>query len=325
MNDGSDTEVGRLKQQVQRGDFTEIRQYLIRTRRTQDWQDRCFVLHTLTPFIPLEALIAASDAEPEAADLLLLLGVCYFQRVRKSRGGKEAEDTTPEQFREAEMHIQSMMGCLLRVYEMNRDDPTPHVFAIRGLVVFHQYEDTVKQEYAEAIRLAPECIPTYFAMVSARSEKWAGSHEEALQIARAAMRSGRLGSDGPACLFQAHFLVWQFARAFDKNQPQADRYLKNPAVAQELNLALDRWIGGSYEARRSSIPYLHQAAIWYYLSEDYVRLKRVFALTGDTPCAPAWKQIGDPIKVFRDAQQKAMQKPAPLPAKKAGILGWFKP
>ena len=320
----NDPEINRLQQQVQRGDLTELRRYLAQTYRTQDWQDRCFVLDLLTPFLQIEALIDASNAEPNAADLLLLLGAYYSRMVWQCRGAKQAQFTSDEEFYGAEVQIQNMMDCLPRVYPLEPNDPTPHVFASRTMRVFSSYEDLAQQEYADAVRIAPDCMPAHFAMVSTRAKKWAGSHAEALQVARMAVRSGRLGSDLPACLFLAHFLVWQYARQFDKDKAEADRYVQDPAVNQELNQVLDRWIGGNYEPRRSSLHYLHQAALWYYLSGDNVRLKRIFTLTGTVSCAQVWKQIGDPVKVQGFARQRVLQKAVPITAKKTGILGWFK-
>ncbi len=320
MSDGLDTaEVDGWKHQLQRDDFSGIRQYLARTRDARDWQDGCYCLNLLAPDIPLEPLTAACAAEPGAADLWLLLGLHSYGQLAQSRGSKTAEKTSEEQFREAEWHLHNMMISLPPVGSLTPDDPTPHVFAVRGLVVFSDNVDTLKREYAEAARLAPDCVPAHFAMVNARSRKWGGSHEEALHIARAAQSAWGAGSDLPACLFLAHFHVWQYARMFDRDKVQAERYLKNGAVRQELDRALDRWIGDSYRPRRSSLPYLHQAALWYDLCGDDVRLGRLLALTGPTPDDKVWGQIGDPRTTFSRAVQKAMS-----PGKaKTGILGWF--
>ncbi len=80
----NDAEVNRLKQQIQGGDLSEMRRYLAQTQRTQDWQDRCFLLDLLTPFVQIDALIVDSNAEPNAADLLLLIGTYYSQMVWQS-------------------------------------------------------------------------------------------------------------------------------------------------------------------------------------------------------------------------------------------------
>ena len=314
---GGDRGISPEVEQVQSGDFSEMRQYLAHTRQERDWQDRYFLLNLVAPSVQIDALTAASAAEPNAADLMLLLGVYYCDMVGQSRGARVAEQTSEEQFNDAHLQIQRMMEHLLKVYSLDPDDPTPHVSAMRGLVVFTPYQDTLKQEYAAAIRIAPDCLPAHYTMLNARSKKWGGSHEEALHIARGAMKAGKPGSDLPACLFLAHFLVWQYARIFDKNKSEADSYLKNRSVNQELNQALDRWIDDSYKAHRSSIPYLHQTALWYYLSGDYVRLKRVLTLTGGTSCDYIWKQIGDSTKTYGAALQKA----ASAPVKKTGLAG----
>ena len=315
-----DLEASRLKQQVQGGDFSEMRKYLANTRQVRDWQDRCFLLNLVAPHIRLDALLTARAAEPKAADLLFLLGAYHFDQIAQSRGARAAEQTSGEQFASADQHLNRMMDCLREIYTLDSADPTPHVFAVRGLVIFSENVALLKQEYAEAIRRAPDCVPAHFTMVNARSKKWGGSHQEALQIARTAMKADGNGSDMPVCLFLAHFSIWQYARIFDKNKAEAERYLKDRSVNQELNQALDHWLGENYQPRQSSIPYLHQAALWYYLSGDYVRLKRLLTLTGNSSYDQVWQQIGDPHKIYADALQKL----ASAREKKSGLLEWFK-
>ena len=315
-----DAEADQLIQQAQSGDFSGMRQYLAHTRQARDWQDRFFILNLIAPFIPVDALLDASASEPDAADLLFLLGAYYYHMSGQSRGTRVAEQTSEEQFDGAHQQLQNMMMYLLRVYQLDPDDPTPHVFAVRGLVVFGQYENTLKQEYAEAVRLAPDLVPAHSVMVNARSKKWGGSHEESLHIARAAVKAGKSGNDLPACLFSAHFLVWQYSRLFDKNKIEADQYIKSKPVVRELNEALDHWLDGSHRRGRSSVQYLHQAALWYYLSSDYVRLQRVLSYTEGVSHDDVWSQIGSPAKTYGDALQKA----ASAQPKKPGFLGLFK-
>ena len=312
-------EAYQLKRQVQSGDFSGMRQYLARTRHARDWQDRFFMLGLVAPEVQIETLTAASGAEPDAADLHLLLGGYYCEMIGKSRGAAVAEQTSEEQFDGAQRQLQKMMDCVQRACRSDADDPLPHVVAMRGLVVFNNYENALKKEFAEAIRLASDCLPAHYYAVNARSKKWGGSHEESLYLARAAMKSADVGSDMAGCLFLAHFLVWQYAAVFDKNKTAADLYLENRSVSQELNQELDRWMVGGYQARRASIPYLHQAALWYYLSGDNVRLNQVLTSTAGVPCDYLWKQLGNADKRYNDALQKA----ASVRAKKPGFLGWF--
>ena len=157
-------------------------------------------------------------------------------------------------------------------------------------------------------------------MVNARSEKWGGSHAEMFQLARTAVSNGTPGSDMAVCVFLAHFHIWQWERAFQKNKVKAEAHLKDKKVNKELNELLDRWIGGSCQVRRSSIPHLHNAALWYYLVEDGLTLRRIFALTGNVKDDP-WGQLGDANQKYLAA--RAMADAGSMP-KKPGLFGWLK-
>lgn len=316
------SEAHHFKQQVQSGDFSAMRQYLIQTREAQEWQDRYFMLHLVAPFVHRNALEAACNAEVEAAELWLLLGAYFFDQIGKSRGARTAEQTSSEQFEDAHAHTQNMMQCLRRVSMLAPNDPTPRILALRGLIVFGQYEDIVKQEFAEGMEAAPACVPLHYAITNARSKKWGGSHEESLQRARLAMKYAQAGSDMAVCLFLAHFYVWQYAKIFDKNAAQAEQYLKNKGVNQELNQAFDNWVGGTYQPQRSSIPYLHLAAMWYYLNGDTARLQHALTLTANIICDEVWRPLGDPQKHYFQALQKANGQTTTQ--KSGGWFGWFK-
>ena len=147
------------------------------------------------------------------------------------------------------------------------------------------------------------------------SKRWHGSHEESLQFARHAMTKAGPGSDMPACLFRAHMLAQSHPIHFDENPKEAERYLHDPEVTRELNAAFDAWTQPPYVPRRSSIPYLHYAAYWYYLCEDASRLQRALSLTGNIFSEAPWSWIGNPRKVYARAVQIAAGKtPPPLSA-----------
>ncbi len=59
------SEASELKEQVRQGDLTGLREYLVRTRKECDWQDRVFMLSLVTPSVRLAALDFACDTEPE--------------------------------------------------------------------------------------------------------------------------------------------------------------------------------------------------------------------------------------------------------------------
>ncbi len=104
-----DAEANHLIQQVQGGDFSGVRQYLARSRQARDWQDRYFILNLIAPFVPVNALLALSATEPNAADLVFLLAVYHYDMIGQSRGTGVAEQTSAEQFDGAHQQLQKMM------------------------------------------------------------------------------------------------------------------------------------------------------------------------------------------------------------------------
>jgi hypothetical protein len=326
-------EIGLLIQQVQHGDFNGIQRFLAETRAKREWDDRCFVLGEVSEYANPEILIAACAANPDDPALHLLLGSNHVNMARKSRGAAQAENTTAEQFAGASMHIKGAQMCLNNVIYLDPDDPTPHALLSNVYVIFTDYLPQLKEEYQIADRIAPSFVSLQSNMVNAMSEKWYGSHAESLAIARAALRKGKPGDDMPACLFLAHYHGYQYHRAFEKDKERALAYLKDTTVMSELNSVFDRWTDQMYRPRRSSIRYLHRAAMWYFLTQDRFRLRRALDLTCNIPCNDIWKQIGTPEKKYAAALQMAYgQPPTPAPQppkpepqqKRPGLFGFLK-
>jgi len=175
--------------------------------------------------------------------------------------------------------------------QLDTHDPTTYTLLLKPLTIFSQAE-LQRKSFEEATAIAPDLVPAYFALTTAASKRWGGSHEAALDFARKAMTKAGPGSDMPVCLFWAHSLAQSHFVAFDKDARAAKLYAQNPAVAQELNAALDAWLAPPYVAGRSSIPLLQHASKWYRMVMDADRLRRVIAFTGEQlqlplPGAPA--------------------------------------
>src|ERR1035438_3549590 len=108
-------------------------------------------------------------------------------------------------------------------------------------------------------------------------------------------------SDMPSCLFWAHLLVRSHFAVFDKNPEAAEDYVRNSEVTRQLDMAFDSWTEPPYLPRRSSIPFLHHAACWYYLAGDSGRLQRALALTNHTFSKIPWSLIGNSHRVYARA------------------------
>jgi len=205
-----------------------MRQFLARNRPSQDWQDRYFVLDVVAPSIRAGSLDMPCAAEPNAADLALIRGAHVFDMVAKARGTKTADRTTEAQVVQAQHHIKAALGSLRRATQLDSADPTPHVFAMRCFQVFSDLQTHLQPAFQQAVAIAPDSVPAHFVIVNAKSKKWGGSHEEALQLARSAMAHANSCSAAAACLFLAHILVWQYAVLFDKTASVATHICMTP-------------------------------------------------------------------------------------------------
>jgi tetratricopeptide (TPR) repeat protein len=299
-----------LKEQVKHGDLTGLREYLARTRRECDWQDRVFMLSLVVPNIRLADMDNACEMEPEAADLFLIRCALLSELSATMRGSGTAEKVTGERFRNTTECIKAALNDLDRTAQLDALDPTAQAYVLPSLTLFGHLASRQRRAFQQATELAPDLVPAHRAIVNALSERWHGSHELSLKFARNSMTKAGPGSDMAACLFWAHLLVRSHLSSFDKDSEAAKSYAYDPEVTRELNAAFDDWIQPPYTPRRSSIPYLHYAACWYYLAGDSVRLQRALALTDNVFSKIPWSLIGNSKKIFARALRFAAG-PAP--------------
>jgi len=316
-----------FQQQAARGDFSALRQFLAKNRQAVDWQDRYFILDVIAPSIAPRSLDPLCAVESKSADLALMQGAHFFDLVSKARGAKTADKTNELQMNQAAQFIKAAMASLRRAHQLDPADPTSHVFAMRCFQVFSDLQKNLHSAYQQAVTVVPDFVPAHFVMVNAQSEKWGGSHEKSLQIARSAILHAKPASDAAACLFLAHILVWQHAMLFEKNRKRADAYAQDPKVTQELHSAFDQWIRPAYQTRRSSVPYLHHAAYWFFQAGDRPRLQQALAFTKGKTADKAWSFAGDGAKTYAAALEFASTGVKPdiaAPKKSSGLLGWLK-
>jgi hypothetical protein len=106
---------------------------------------------------------------------------------------------------------------------------------------------------------------------------------------------------------------------FGNNPEEGKAYMRRPDVRIEVNAAFDAWTLPPIRFRRSSIPYLHYAAFWYYLTGDRVRLQYALALTNKEFSTTPWSMWGRAEVVYGRAREFAAGS-APQPKKRSGGL-----
>ncbi len=284
-----DLEIIRMARQAEEGNFHRLREYLSRTRASGDWQDRIYILERIAPKVSIDALDAACAAEPEAADLFVTRCAYYAELAKTMRGNGTADTVSGAHFQNSADCVKAALSDMSRSTEIDDQDPTAYTLVLKPLTIFSQV-DLQRGIFAKATAIAPDLVPAHFALVSALSKRWGGSHEASLSFARNAMTTAPPGSDMAACLFWAHTLVRTHFLHFDDDLRSARRYASEPGVASELNAALDTWLVPSFFVHRSSIPFLVKASEWYRDVKDEERLNRVIAFTGEMSPATSPKR-----------------------------------
>ncbi|MGD0730562.1 MAG: tetratricopeptide repeat protein, partial [Terracidiphilus sp.] len=308
-------EASELLEQVKQGNLGGLRRYLARTRAERDWQDRIFILSLVVPGIRFAALDFACDTEPQAADLFLLRCAFFKEQASRARGGGMADQVGEGRFRNAAENIEAALAALQKTEQLDAEDPTAFAYILGSLTIFGQTLSHQQYAFQKATELAPDLVPAYWSIVTSLSERWHGSHERSLQFARHAMTKAGPCSDMAVCLFWAHMLVKTHFSVFDKKPEEAEKYLRNPEVARELEAAFDSWTQPPYLPRRSSIPYLHFAAVWFYLTDDRARLVHALHLTNNVFDRTAWSWTGNPQKAY-DRALLIVAGESPQPIKK---------
>jgi len=303
-------EAADLRSEVRKGNLTGLRKYLEKSRKDHDWQDRVFILSLVVPALRVEALNFAAELEPEAADLALLRCVWFTNRAWEMRGHGTCDEVGKVGFEAAANCIRSALEALEKANNIDPDDPTPHVYILRALIIFSALAPVFRAAFSRAQELAPSLVPAHFVMVNVLSKRWGGSHETSLEWARKAVQAAPTGTDMPVCLFWAHDLVRTHLDRFDSAPAAAEAYARRPEVRAELEEAFDRWTLSPYEPRRSSAPYLHRAAAWFYRVLDRERLQCALTLLGNTYSSGSWSEFGDPRKAYLAAARFAFDRPA---------------
>jgi hypothetical protein len=304
----NDPEIARLIQEVREGRLDLLRDYLSRTRESGDWQDRIHVLERVAPNVSIDALDAACATEQNAADLLLIRCAYYAELAKTMRGTGTANQVSGARFRNSADCVKAALNDMSRSTQLDDRDPTAYTLVLRPLTIFSQTE-LQRETFSKAAAIAPDLVPAHFALISASSKRWGGSHEDSLSFAHWAMTKASPGSDMAACLFWAHTLVRTHFQDFDRDWQTATRYASNPKVTGELNAALDAWLAPPFVLRRSSIPFLQKASEWYRAVMDEGRLNRIIAFTREELNLPS--------------ATGTTPRPTNNSSKGGGLLGWI--
>lgn len=273
-------EAAELKAQLRAGDLSGLRAYLARTRAEADWQERIYLLELVIEEVRPEILDFACDVEPGAADLFVARCAYFVRRAMHLRGTGTCETLRDGRMTSVARCIQTALTDMDRAVQLDPHDPTAPACILPVLTIFTELRPRQQAMFGHVRAVAPDLVPAWRAMVTAASQRWGGSHEQSLKLAREAMAVARAGSDMAACLFWAHSLAQSHYEIFDKDLKAAQQYAQDPAIQAELNAAFDGWTGTLTTVRPSTRRYLEDAVQWYESAGDRARSERAYAIAG---------------------------------------------
>lgn len=277
-----------LQGQFNRGDLTGLRAYMRRTREQRDWQDRIFLLGRIVRNIPIPVLDFACEAEPEAVDLQVVRAAYFSHIACTTRASMTLDQGAAEGWTRTQRAIDNGIALLDRIAKLDNDDPTAFAMMMPAFMIFEETMPLMRRAFQHIMRIAPDLLHAHWAVVSASSQRWYGTHEGAVEMARKAMEHQTPGDDMAACLFWARLQILEHLERIDKDAEAAGNYVHDPDVRRELEAAFDHWVAPPYVPRRSSVAYLGWAGRWFYRARDRERVQRVLDLTRGDFAADGW-------------------------------------
>ncbi|HEY0084648.1 MAG TPA: hypothetical protein VGB65_01935 [Allosphingosinicella sp.] len=190
------------------------------------------MLQLLAEAAPLTADVSHLIASKDAMDLTVA-GALLHGRAVRHRGVGMAEDVTEDQW---ELYIPTLAHAQELLAEANRRAPELGLAAAWRVSAFIDATEEQKDEAEIALRRATGIpVSGLSRLITMRSEKWGGSHDEMWRVVADYAEAALPGS--LALIAKAHFEQWLWYSAFDEGPDAAataEAYLHRKDVREDL-------------------------------------------------------------------------------------------
>lgn len=293
-----DPEATKLRKQLTWSQWDKVAPVLEATRSSPDLRN--FYVQTLTPDPALSTFDEWCEERPNSPEAFLFRGHARIHWAWEARGTASADATSPRQFKEFFRRLDFARQDLERATNML---PTDSVGWCSMLIVARAQQWPLEDErriFEQAIRCDPLSCSAHRLYLVACTEKWGGSHELMFQVARDASAKAPEGHLLHLLVLNAHTERWlQFD--MDGDNADAQSYLQRSDVRDEVQRAYDASLGSPlHEPRKETLFARHDAAYWFWIIRDKVRLAREIDLIGDqiNPAEWSFAQFGE----FKEAK-----------------------
>jgi hypothetical protein len=248
----------------------------------------------------IDALIAQGEL-----GWVLARGVWHMSMGWKARGSGGADSVSKEGWDELARRCDLAQQDLMLAAERDPEDPTAYTLMLR-LARGRSDRELGEKMYAEAIARDPMGYEPHVRFLSIVSERWMGSHDEMLGLARGIAARAPDGSDSASLPIAAHFDRFSHTCCFDEDYGAGCEYLSHPAVQNDVAQALTRSVDApGYQLTPSSMFIRHTAAAVFWHGGNRAAARTQLSRVGDTYYKTAWwpDQVR-PGKYYKSVRQQ---------------------
>ncbi|RIV40081.1 DUF4034 domain-containing protein, partial [Micromonospora radicis] len=233
-------------------------------------------------------------AEPDSTLPVLVRGCHAVHWAWEARGGKRAEYTKQEQFREFARRLRIAENSLDEVVDRDPDDVTARTWLVTSSRGRQVSADEARARFDEVVKRHPTHLVAHEQRLQYLCPKWFGTEEQMFGFAREATAAAAPGSLLPELLAVAHIEKWQHLPL-----EESDAYMLTDEVTVDLLAAAEKSIfHPSFEPGLGWVPRASVFALGFELAREFEAAARVFELLGDQVSEWPWAYVGDPVTAF---------------------------
>ncbi|MBE1488555.1 DUF4034 domain-containing protein [Plantactinospora soyae] len=238
-------------------------------------------------------------AEPESTLPLLVQGCHAVHWAWEARGGKRAENTGQDQFREFFRRLRIAENLLDDVVARDPDDVTARTWLVTSSRGRQVDADEARFRFDEVVKRHPGHVVAHEQRLQYLCAKWFGSHEQMFAFAREATAAAPNGSLLPELLAVAHIEKWHRMPV-----EESDAYMQSDEVRAELLAAAEKSIfHPDFRRPFAYVPRASAFALALELAHEFEAAARVFELLGDNVSGWPWNYVNEPVAAFMKSRE----------------------
>ncbi|MGY0002291.1 DUF4034 domain-containing protein [Micromonospora sp. I033] len=239
------------------------------------------------------------DAEPQSTLPVLVRGCHAVHWAWEARGGKRAEYTSQDQFREFRRRLRLAENLLDEVVARDPDDLTARTWLVTSARGRQVGRDEARLRFDEVVKRHPGHVVAHEQRLQYLCPKWFGSDEQMFSFAREATAAAPEGSLLPELLAVAHVEKW-----LDLPVEESDAYMQSAEVRADLLAAAEKSI--FHPAFRPAFGWVPRASVFALgleLAHEFDAAARVFEMLGDHVSEWPWNYVDDPVTAFTRSRE----------------------